>query len=123
MATSTGHWRPLPIPNSNGEPRRTPTRKDANARNCAPQAVSLEDPATEGEDLIRMNDHHTTRRLDTQGASPTRPEPNRYAITLAALIASAQVITEQPASPAHDYSSGFDTTGSDGDGQGNARGY
>ena len=75
-----------------------------------------------------MNDHHTTRHLDTQGASPTRPEPNRYAITLAALIASAQVpaahqITEQPASPAHDYSSGFDTTGNDGDGQGDARGY
>jgi hypothetical protein len=55
-------------------------------------------------------------------------EPNRYAITLAALLASAQVavadqIEEQPAAPPHDYSSGFDTTGNDGDGQGDARGY
>ena len=77
-----------------------------------------------------MADHSNTRPNDNQAATPTRPRPrpNRYAITLAALIASVQVpvarqITEQPASPAHDYSSGFDTTGNDGDGQGDARGY
>jgi hypothetical protein len=46
--------------------------------------------------------------------------PNRYAITLAALVASAQVavaeqIQEQPAAPFHDYSAGFDTSAGDGD--------
>ena len=76
----------------------------------------------------RMAAHHTTHPHDNHGASPTRPEPNRYAITLATLIASAQVpvanqITELPAAPARDYSIGFDTTGNDGDGQGDARGY
>jgi len=55
-------------------------------------------------------------------------EPNRYAITLAALLATAHVplanqVEEQPPAPPHDYSSGFDTTGNDGDGQGDARGY
>lgn len=75
-----------------------------------------------------MADHSNTRPNDNLAATPTRPGPNRYAITLAALIASVQVpvarqITEQPASPSHDYSSGFDTTGNDGDGQGDARGY
>ena len=76
----------------------------------------------------QMTDHNANCAENNSGAAPTRPEHNRYAITLAALIASAQVpaahqITEQPASPAHDYSSGFDTTGNDGDGQGDARGY
>ena len=76
-----------------------------------------------------MTDLPTTHADDPQGATPTtRAERNRYAITLAALVASAQVplanqIQEQPASPAHDYSSGFDATGNDGDGQGDARGY
>jgi len=50
-----------------------------------------------------------------------------YAITLAALLASAEVpaahqVAEQPAAPPHDYASGFDTTGNEGDGQGDARG-
>ena len=35
----------------------------------------------------------------------------------------ADQVVEQPAAPPHDYSSGFDTTGNDGDGQGDARGY
>ncbi len=75
-----------------------------------------------------MTDHHTNADETPTGAPTTRPEHNRYAITLAALVASAQVpvanqVQEQPASPAHDYSSGFDTTGNDGDGQGDARGY
>jgi len=73
--------------------------------------------------------HHTDRADDSPGTAwTTKPEYNRYAITLAALVASVQVpvadqISEQPAAPAHDYSSGFDTTGNDGDGQGDARGY
>ena len=51
---------------------------------------------------------------------PPRTVPNRYAITLAALVASAQVavaeqIQEQPAAPFHDYSAGFDTSAGDGD--------
>jgi hypothetical protein len=49
--------------------------------------------------------------------------PNRYAITLAALVASAQVavaeqIQQQPAAPFHDYSTGFDTGAGDGAGGG-----
>lgn len=99
-----------------------------NTRNAAPHAVSLEDRANVAEESAQMTHRKTTRADNNSHAAPTRPEHNRYAITLATLIASAQVpvahqITEQPASPAHDYSSGFDTTGNDGDGQGDARGY
>jgi hypothetical protein len=59
---------------------------------------------------------------------PGRGEPSLIAITPAALLATAQVpvadqVEEQPPAPPHDYSSGFDTTGNDGDGQGDARGY
>ena len=73
-----------------------------------------------------MNDHPASAEKVPRPARGN--EPNRYAITLAALLASAQVpvadqIQEQPAASAHDYSSGFDTTGNDGDGQGDARGY
>ena len=58
---------------------------------------------------------------------PRKPEHNPYAITLAALVASAQValtdqVQVQPAAPAHDYSSGFDTTGNDGDRSGRRSG-
>jgi len=73
--------------------------------------------------------HHAGPADDTPGAArTTKPEHNRYAITLAALVTSVQVpvadqVVEQPAAPAHDYSIGFDTTGNDGDGQGDARGY
>ena len=72
---------------------------------------------------------YTDRADESPGvARTTKPEHNRYSITLAALVASVQVpvanqVEEQPAAPAHDYSSGFDTTGNDGDGQGDARGY
>jgi hypothetical protein len=73
-----------------------------------------------------MGDDQTTRA--DRAARPEKSDQNPYAITLAALIARAQValsdqVQEQPAAPAHDYSSGFDTTGNDGDGQGDARGY
>ena len=73
-----------------------------------------------------MNDHPA--RAEKAGRPASGNEPNPYAITLAALLASAQVpvadqVEEQPAAPAHDYSSGFDTTGNEGDGQGDARGY
>ena len=73
-----------------------------------------------------MNDHPA--RAENVPRPPRGTEPNRYAITLAALLATAQVpvadqVEEQPAAPPHDYSSGFDTTGNDGDGQGDARGY
>ena len=73
-----------------------------------------------------MNDHPA--RAEKVPRPPRGTEPNRYAITPAALLASAQVpvadqVEEQPAAPTHDYSSGFDTTGNDGDGQGDARGY
>jgi len=69
-----------------------------------------------------MNDHPA--RAEKVPRPARGNEPNRYAITLAALLASAQVpvadqVEEQPAAPTHDYSSGFDTTGNDGD----ARGY
>ena len=73
--------------------------------------------------------HHAGPADDTPGAArTTKPGHNRYAITLAALVTSVQVpvadqVVEQPAAPAHDYSIGFDTTGNDGDGQGDARGY
>jgi hypothetical protein len=73
-----------------------------------------------------MGDDQATRT--DLAARPVNSDRNPSGITLAALIASAQVarsdqIEEQPAAPAHDYSSGFDTTGNDGDGQGDARGY
>jgi hypothetical protein len=73
-----------------------------------------------------MNDHPA--RAEKVPRPARGNEPNRYAITLAALLASVQVpvadqVEEQPAAPTHDYSSGFDTTGNDGDGQGDARGY
>lgn len=73
--------------------------------------------------------HQTDPTDDTTGAArTTKPQHNRYAITLAALVAGVQVpvanqVEEQPAAPAHDYSIGFDATGNDGDGQGDARGY
>jgi hypothetical protein len=75
-----------------------------------------------------MSDDHTGHAEDSSGATRKEPEHNRYAITLTALVASAQVawadqVQEQPPEPVHDYSSGFDTTGNDGDGQGDARGY
>ena len=73
-----------------------------------------------------MNDHPARAEKVPRPASGN--EPNPYAITLAALLATAHVplanqVEEQPAAPPHDYSSGFDTTGNDGDGQGDARGY
>ena len=73
-----------------------------------------------------MNDHPA--RAEKAGRPASGNEPNPYAITLAALRATAQVppadqVEEQPPAPPHDYSSGFDTTGNDGDGQGDARGY
>ena len=73
-----------------------------------------------------MTDHPA--RVENVPRPPRGTQPNRYTITLAALLASVQVpvadqVEEQPAAPAHDYSSGFDTTGNDGDGQGDARGY
>lgn len=60
-----------------------------------------------------MNDHPARAENVPR---PRGTEPNRYAITLAALLASAEIpaadqIAEQPAAPPHDYSSGFDTTG------------
>jgi hypothetical protein len=74
-----------------------------------------------------VNDRHTARAENTP-ATTRGTAHNRYAITLATLVATAQVpvadqVEEQPAAPPHDYSSGFDTTGNDGDGQGDARGY
>ena len=53
-----------------------------------------------------MNDHPA--RVEKVPRSARGTEPNRYAITLAALLASAQVpvadqIEEQPAAPPHDY--------------------
>ena len=73
-----------------------------------------------------MNDHPA--RAEKAGRPASGNEPNPYAITLAALLATAHVplanqVEEQPPAPPHDYSSGFDTTGNDGDGQGDARGY
>ena len=73
-----------------------------------------------------MNDHPA--RAEKAGRPASGNEPNPYAITLAALLATALVpladqVEEQPPGPPHDYSSGFDTTGNDGDGQGDARGY
>ena len=73
-----------------------------------------------------MNDHHPARTDGVSRTAPTRTrtEPNRYAITLAALAASAHVawaelIQEQPAAPFHDYSVGFDSSAGDfGDGGG-----
>ena len=74
-----------------------------------------------------MNDHHPAR-TGVSRTVPTRArtEPNRYAITLAALVASAHVavaeqIQEQPVAPFHDYSVGFDTSAGDG-GDGGADG-
>jgi hypothetical protein len=70
---------------------------------------------------------HPARAEEVPG--PARgTEPDRYAITLAVLLANAHVplanqVEEQPAAPPHDYSSGFDTTGNDRDGQGDAGGY
>ena len=57
-----------------------------------------------------MNDH-PARAENAPQAEGSRA-PNRYAITLAALLASAQVpvadqVEEQPAAPPHDYASGF----------------
>jgi len=74
-----------------------------------------------------MNVHHPARAEHTPGA-PEGTDANRYAITLDDLVSSAQVpgadqVVEQPSAPPHDYSSGVDTTGNDGDGQGDARGY
>lgn len=74
-----------------------------------------------------MNNHHPAgaeHTPDTAGGT----DANRYAITLDDMVAGAQVpvadqLVEQPAAPPHDYASGFDTTGNDGDGQGDARGY
>ena len=65
-----------------------------------------------------MNDHPASAEKVPRPARGN--EPNRYAITLAALLASAEIpeadqIAEQPAAPPHDYSSGFDTTGNDGE--------
>jgi hypothetical protein len=73
-----------------------------------------------------VNDHPARAEKVPRPASGN--EANRYAITLAALLATAEVpladqVEEQPPAPPHDYSSGFDTTGNDGDGQGDARGY
>lgn len=72
-----------------------------------------------------MNDHHPARTDRVPRTSPRRrTEPNRYAITLAAFVASAHVavaeqIQEQPVAPFHDYSVGFDTSvGDGGDGGG-----
>jgi hypothetical protein len=72
-----------------------------------------------------MNDHPARAE---NVARPRGAEPNRYAITLAALLATAQVpvtdqVEEQRPAPPHDYSSGFDTTGNDGHGRGDTRGY
>ena len=72
-----------------------------------------------------MNDHPTRAENVPR---PSGAEPNRYAITLTALLATTQIpvaeqVEEHPAASAHDYSSGFDTTGNDGDGQGDAHGY
>ncbi len=72
-----------------------------------------------------MNDHPARAENVPR---PRAAKPHRYAITLAALLATAQVpvadqVEEQPPAPPHDYSSGFDTTGNEGDGQGDARGY
>ena len=69
-----------------------------------------------------MNDHHPALAGDGSRVPP-RTVPNRYAITLAALVASAQVavaeqIQQQPAAPFHDYSTGFDTGAGDGAGGG-----
>lgn len=66
-----------------------------------------------------MNDHHPARTDGVSRTAPTRREPNRYAITLAALVASAHVavaeqIQVQPVAPFHDYSVGFDTSAGDG---------
>ena len=73
-----------------------------------------------------MNDHPA--RVEKVPRSARGTEPNRYAITLAALLATTQIpvaeqVEEHPAASAHDCSSGFDTTGNDGDGQGDAHGY
>ena len=71
-----------------------------------------------------MTDRTTNRAENNSGAATTRTEHNRYAITLAALVASAQVavaeqLQEQPVAPFHDYSVGFDTSAGDfGDGGG-----
>jgi hypothetical protein len=44
-----------------------------------------------------MTDHHTTQADGTAGAAPTtRPEHTRYAITLASLVASAEVLGGEP---------------------------
>ena len=69
-----------------------------------------------------MNDHHPAPAAGVSRVPP-RTAPNRYAITLAALVASAQVavaeqIQQQPAAPFHDYSTGFDTGAGDGAGGG-----
>ena len=53
-----------------------------------------------------MNDHPARAE---NVARPRGAEPNRYAITLAALLATAQVpvadqVEEQPPAPPHDYS-------------------
>ena len=69
-----------------------------------------------------MNDHPA--RAEKVPGPARGNEPNRYAITLAALVASAQVavaeqLQEQPVAPFHDYSVGFDTSAGDfGDGGG-----
>jgi hypothetical protein len=65
-----------------------------------------------------VNDHPA--RAEKAGRPASGNEPNPYAITLAALLATAHVpladqVEEQPAAPPHDSSGGFDTTGNDGD--------
>jgi hypothetical protein len=66
-----------------------------------------------------MNEHEPTE-IDAAPvrAATRRIDPNPYAITLAALVAAAQVplaeqIQEQPTAAFYDYSVGFHTTTAD----------
>ena len=61
--------------------------------------------------------HPPTRALPCAWRDPAADHP------VGAAGGVADQIEEQPAAPPHDYSGGFDTTGNDGDGQGDARGY
>jgi hypothetical protein len=71
-----------------------------------------------------MNEHQPADIDDAPGrATMHRVDPNPYAITLAALVAAAQVplteqVQEQPTAAFHDYSVGFHTTTADIDGGG-----
>jgi len=71
-----------------------------------------------------MNGHDSADLDDAPvRATMRRVDPNPYAITLAALVASAQVplteqIQEQPTAAFHDYSVGFHTATADIDGGG-----